>query len=288
MKYFRIRASLREAGDRFYRIVAVREDADLEELGIVLCTALGSEFEHIFMFRSGRTAFVDGSWADGPGYEEMSESHIEDLGNSFTFIYDTGEDWIFDCEVDDELFEKSGKKLAYLIDGRGQGIWEDNKDSLIRYLEGEIDPDMDHEDEEKGIFFPWNHEIERFSDFDEDFDLDLEQEDFDQFVVDQVKRYRSLRDQTVSELEDEEDDAEEDDAYEELDEKRAKEAFVDMQINNYYLIHDMLEDLRMQYPKESEEMLMERIRQELLSYADGMFDDMDDYLNGVNVSDHIH
>ena len=57
MIYRKIKASLLEAPDRFYRGLQVREDVNLEELGVILGTALGAEFEHMFMFSQRQSRF---------------------------------------------------------------------------------------------------------------------------------------------------------------------------------------------------------------------------------------
>ena len=61
---------------------------------------------------------------------------IEDLGERFSFLYDAG---------------------------AGVGIWEDNIGTLYTYLEGDISPDFNGEDEERGIYKPWNLSIDRNS-----------------------------------------------------------------------------------------------------------------------------
>lgn len=193
MIYKEISVALKEFKDRLNRTVLVREDVSLFELGVVLCTALGAEFEHMFLFRSGKRNFCDPAWIDGRKEYSYYNKSIKDLGKKFTFIYDTGDDWEFDGSVKDENIEMNSNDIAFLIDGNGQGIWEDNKYNLMRYLDGEIDPDTDEEDEERDIYFPWNYEIERFSDFDNDFDLIAEQEDFSNLVEDNLVELENAR-----------------------------------------------------------------------------------------------
>ena len=283
MRYRIIHALFKKAKDRFYRVVAVREDLDLEKVGIVLCTALGAEFEHMFMIISNGKCYCDESWVDGPMYADMAKHHLDDLGGRFDLVYDTGEDWIFSCVVSEKAIEHEGKEVCSLIDGAGQGIWEDNKDSLMRYLEGEISPDQDEEDEDRGIRFPWNKNIERFSDFDTDFDLEYEKEVFSDLVEDNFKMYEEGKKMMRSSNEEEIDPE-----INEEDIAKAKEEFVDMQINNYFLIRDMLEEFHDKYPKESEEKLLKRCRKELLIYAEDMFDDLEFYMSGAEISDDIH
>ncbi|MBQ6333566.1 MAG: hypothetical protein IJI46_00630 [Erysipelotrichaceae bacterium] len=292
MKYLKVKASLKEAPKRFYRVVAIREDADLFETGVILGNALNCEFEHLFMFRKGQVSYTDGSWGyDGHFYFNMNECTLKDLGDKFTFIYDFGDDWEFDCKVYSKAIEKDSDEIAILLDGKGQGIWEDQKWVLMRYLDGELDPDLDEENEDEGICFPWNFEIEKLSDFDTEYDLEFEQEDFDVIVRDRIDVLRSLRDRDYEKpgpYFDEEDDDYEFSDFSPQDEERAKQDFVDVQIQNYLLICDMLEEFSAKYPEESEEELLERVRQELLKMADHFLDDLSFYLDGINVSKDVH
>ena len=64
MIYRKIRVGLSGYEDRFYRVVSVRGDISLYELGVVLGTALGAEFEHMFLFKAGKKSFCDPSWID--------------------------------------------------------------------------------------------------------------------------------------------------------------------------------------------------------------------------------
>nr|MCR5097183.1 plasmid pRiA4b ORF-3 family protein [Erysipelotrichaceae bacterium] len=166
--------------------VLVRNDTSLYELGVILGTALGAEFEHMFLFRSGKRSFCDPTWIDRKSDYSYFNKSLKDLGKKFTFIYDTGDDWEFEGSVKEEDIEMNAKDIAFLIEGNGQGIWEDNKYNLMRYLDGEIDLDTDEEDEKRGIYFPWNYEIEKFSDFDTNYDLIAEQEDFSDIVEDNL------------------------------------------------------------------------------------------------------
>lgn len=41
----------------------------------------------------------------------MKKYKLKDIGTSFKFIYDTDEDWIFDCKVSKKDIEIKGKNL---------------------------------------------------------------------------------------------------------------------------------------------------------------------------------
>ena len=187
MQYRKLEVYFSEEEERFNRTLMVRSDMNLEELGVVLETALGAEFEHMFMFRDRDIAYVHDAWT-GMNAEKMSETAFEGIDDDFLFIYDTGEDWIFRCHKG-EIEEINSDEFAILLDGNGQGIWEDNKDTLLRYLSGELDPDTDEEDEENGVFFPWNYEIKKLSDFDKDYDLELEAGGLNEAIAFNLENY---------------------------------------------------------------------------------------------------
>ncbi|MBQ1468366.1 MAG: hypothetical protein IIZ27_07810, partial [Solobacterium sp.] len=160
MLYKELNVYYNEKPERFNRALYVREDIGLRELGCVLLTALRAEFEHLFMFtiREGNTTtdYVSRILMDDPldNYVCMNDFHLSDLGSTFSFVYDTGDFWDFSCEVSSELKEIDGEKYAYLLDGTGQGIWEDNRYSLTMYLSGLVPPERDYEDDEEGIYLP--------------------------------------------------------------------------------------------------------------------------------------
>lgn len=182
MEYKRIKIEFTEAKDRFFRTILVQEDTNLVILGCIFCQVLGSAFEHNFVFKKGKVQYSpDVFLLDGPDdlFEEypMKEHNLNELGKGFKFLYDTGAYWLFDCKVEGSESIESNK-LAYLIDGKGQGIWEDNKQSLMEYLEGKVDANSDEEDETRGLYLPWNFDDEKYGDFD-NFDLQEAQDEFE-------------------------------------------------------------------------------------------------------------
>ena len=177
--------------ERFNRTILVREDVNLIELGCIMCTAIHASFEHLFLFHKKRIDYVPEVFLEDMYLDEwlpMNRYKLEDLGDSFVFEYDTGDGWEFNCKVYKKEIEKQGKQYAYLLDGKGQGIWEDNIASLWAYLDGEIDPDSNLEDEENGYYLPWNFDNEKYSDFDI-FDLEDEQESFESMVPVDMELY---------------------------------------------------------------------------------------------------
>jgi len=93
------------------------------------------------------------------------------------FIYDTGDGWDFDCKIYKRIVVKTVDDeeeipTGFVLEAKGMGIWEDNIGSLYAYLEGEIDKDYNEEDEDRGIYKPWNFEIDKYSEFDDPIDIE--------------------------------------------------------------------------------------------------------------------
>lgn len=170
MQYTKIRLDFKYGPkNRFFRTLLVKGNPNLFELGVILGTSLGATFEHCFLFRCHpRSIYVMAPLMEDrmDGYKYLGNYHLKDLPKKFTFEYDTGDGWDFNCIKHDEKVEMISKKRTIILEGKGQGIWEDNIRSLYAYFEGEITADCSEEDEEKGIFKPWNFEIEKYSDFD--------------------------------------------------------------------------------------------------------------------------
>lgn len=194
MNYKTIKMEYHYKKDRFNRTIMVRDDINLIELGCVMCTALRTEFEHCFLFLKGKRqyspeCFIENAIDDGIDEVPMKNYKLLDLGDKFQFWYDTGENWLFDCEVSKKEKNVIGNELAYLIDGKGQGVWEDNVCSLRMYFDGEVDPESNEEDESKGLYMPWNFENEKYSDFDTKFDLVEEKELFLSKIYGDIEMY---------------------------------------------------------------------------------------------------
>lgn len=194
MNYKTIKMEFHYKKDRFNRTILVREDINLVELGCAMCTAVKAEFEHNFLFIKNKKQYVPDCFLDGWDDDlieqvPMKKYCLKDLGDKFQFWYDTGDDWLFDCKVYKKDTKVVGAQLAYLIDGKGQGVWEDNVCSLYAYFNGEVNPDSNEEDEERGIYLPWNFEIEKYSDFDTAFNLVDEKEIFDGILDSNIEIY---------------------------------------------------------------------------------------------------
>lgn len=181
MKYKQIKLTFDYSDPkRFYRTLLAKEDVNLVDLGCAIVTAFGGEFEHLFLFNTNEKSYNPKAFMDDFIFENdvlMNNYTLSDLGNEFNFTYDTGDGWDFTAKVTDSNVEVDDEDFI-LIDGAGQGIWEDNIHTLKAYLNGDIDPNSYEPDEEQGYYPPWNFENKKYSDFDTSFDLEKEKERF--------------------------------------------------------------------------------------------------------------
>ena len=182
-EYYKIRADFKYADKgRFYRVFLVRNDITLSDLGEFIVEIFGGTMEHFFLYKLKDKQYVHSSWLDGYyshliKQEAFDDKLISDLPESFEFDYDTGDGWDFKCKIYKKVVVKEFEDeddicFGYVLDGKGMGIWEDNIRSLYAYLEGEIDKDYNQIDEERGIFKPWNFDIDKYSEFDDPINIE--------------------------------------------------------------------------------------------------------------------
>ena len=184
MEYTKIRLDFKYAEKgRFYRTVLVRSDLDLKSIGTAFVYALGGTLEHCFLYRSKGVSYFPYEWIEDfyniencLPYEEAS---LDDLSDTFSFEYDTGDGWDFVCKKYKRKVNLDSERVIIVLEGAGMGIWEDNIGTLYTYLEGEIDKDYDGEDEERGIYKPWNFDIDKYSEFDNPLDIEALNEELD-------------------------------------------------------------------------------------------------------------
>jgi len=193
MIYKKVKLEFEEAKERLSRTLLIKENTNLVILGAIFCTALRTEFEHNFYFIKNKMnyspdVFVFEGPIDSIKEVPMKKYKLKDMGTSFKFVYDTGENWKFNCKVLKNDIEMKGNKPAYLIDGKGQGIWEDNKYSLMAYIDGEIKPESNKEDERKGYCLPWNFNNTRYGDFDY-YNIEEASEFFDSNLIGNINDY---------------------------------------------------------------------------------------------------
>ena len=177
MKYTKIKVAFKEFPKRFYREMYVRSDLSLFKLGVCICCSLGAEFEHYFLFEDAERQYIPRDFEELWGNNVfMTKYNFKDIvldnKNRFTLTYDTGEDYEFVITVLEKDVDLKRRKPAIILKGAGDRIWEDNISTLYAYLSGELDGELFENDEENGIYMPWNvYEGYKLKDFDRPFDV---------------------------------------------------------------------------------------------------------------------
>lgn len=181
MNYTKIRLDFKYAEkNRFFRVVLINGNPKLDKLGLLFVHALGGEMVHEFLYHANNTRYVPQAWLEEWDEGEALEGKsLSDLSSNFEFYYDTGDGWDFKCMKYAKEVILNDDKPIIVLDGAGMGIWEDNIQTLYAYLSGEIDPKFSKEDEERGIHKPWNHKINRYSDFDKPLNITKLNEDLE-------------------------------------------------------------------------------------------------------------
>ena len=253
MKYKKVRIDFKycEKG-RFFRTFLIKEDLNLVDLGCAFVTALEGVFEHNFVFYTKDYTYNPRAFLEYDKFDNdllMDDYNLSDLGDKFEFTYDTGDGWDFDCKVYTKTEEINSDEEVILIDGAGQGIWEDNIHSLSEYFDGRLNPDGNNtEPDENGCCLPWNMEIEKYSDFD-NYDLEEAKEFFyDMYVMERDKYKDDERRYFAGESEEEYDDEEDEDTVMENPHlQKAMLAAVDEQIVNLDYVRNTYDRLTRDY-----------------------------------------
>ena len=193
MEFKKVRLDFKYAKKgRFYRVLLVPAHTKLNDLGCIFVEALKGAMEHCFLFKTKDTSFEPAAFLTEIFFDNsvyMNFYTIEDLGEKFVFIYDTGDGWDFDCKVYKKSVFLDTKDTTVLLEGAGQGIWEDNIGTLYAYFEGDIPHDFNEEDEERGIYKPWNVFVDKYSEFDDPLDIEEENGALNDFVKLTIKEY---------------------------------------------------------------------------------------------------
>lgn len=180
MEYTKIKVTSKDNAKRFFRVLCVKGNPNLNELGALIGLSINCWFEHGYMFYKNRQDYIPGIWSEDRYYDEevrvLDDFNLSDLEDHFTYVYDTGENWEFDCKVLKTKYNYEAKyddyPLAMVIEGKGQGIFENDHTTFWRYLDGEIDPESSEEDDELMQYLPMNLDFEKYGDFDNPLDLE--------------------------------------------------------------------------------------------------------------------
>lgn len=182
MEYTKIKVTSQDDAKRFNRTIAITGDPDLYRLGVIIGLSVKAWFEHCWLFetQNPRITYLFDDWDDYGFYssKKLSESHLSDLGEKFTYEYDTGESYDFDCKILKSKFiikenqvEDNTYPEALVIKGKGQGIFENDHMTLWKLFDGKLDPESTGNEEEMD-YLPMNMHFEKFGDFDNPIDLD--------------------------------------------------------------------------------------------------------------------
>ena len=198
--YRKIKVSCNDSPKRFYRVMYVREDLTLFQIGVVVLKALRAEFEHYYVFYDKSHRYKDESWLDDsprePGYDLDYEKHyLKDLDlnsqDAFKLLYDTGDGWEFTIKLYKKTETLDGNdenkmKYGYVTEAKGDRIWEDYRSTFWQYLNGELADEKKLMDEDH----PWNTPDGPLTLFDAEIDLDeLNSEVYDASLLEHDQYY---------------------------------------------------------------------------------------------------
>lgn len=158
--YRKIKVSCVECPKRFYRIMYVRNDLNLFQIGVGILISLQAEFDHMFLFRDKKFSYMDASWianAFSPRYSvlDYTKVHLSDLtlnaSNEFMLEYDTGDGWDFTIKLYKAVkqFGAEEERYGIVTEAKGDRIWEDYHYAFDEYLAGRK---VDESEEGR----PWN------------------------------------------------------------------------------------------------------------------------------------
>lgn len=292
MKYRELNVAMEGFQKRLYRKMLIRDDLNLVYVGCILVSSFYGMFEHNFMFTDGKRSYLPRAFeeCDLPGEDFMENYRLSDLSDKFIFTYDTGENYRFTCKTK-EFKELDNDELAILLDGKGQGIWEDNIGSLIAYFKNEIPADSNAEDPDNGYCLPWNFDNKTYGDF-ENYNLELEKEIFESSYFCDINDYLDNCHEygyelSVSPVEYDDDgrivisnepwfDDDDDDFFEDIDIDELIERYVQVQIDTYIKVDALVTYFSREYPYENEDEIMDRVSDVLTQQAIEHLDDFDD------------
>ena len=175
MEYTKIKVASKDNPKLFYRVIAVAGDPSLYQLGVIIGKSIRCWFEHMFLFRNKAATYWPDMYCEEYDDEPMSLNYLSDLGDKFVYEYDTGEGYEFECTVLKKKYydnedEDSGI-IAKVIEGTGQGIFENDHGTLWSILDNEAD--LENPLEEDDIHAPMNmEEFEKLGDFFKPLDFD--------------------------------------------------------------------------------------------------------------------
>ena len=171
MKYTKIVIEYDEFPSKFNRTILVKGNPDLFKLASFFAYVLNTQFCHCYYFETESTEFVMSPFMEERGFKYskyLANYNLSDLPNKFTFAYDTGSNYKFNCTIISKV-DYDSKKGFVLLEANGQGVWEDNHRALHALLSNKIGPNYKEDDT---YYLPWNFQNETFGDFFKPIDVD--------------------------------------------------------------------------------------------------------------------
>lgn len=112
-----------------YRVIAIRPDASLYQLAEAIIDSFDFDFDHCFGFfagpawhqsNEGYELFSDvGEESRFPGVKQIkAESVFNDIGKKMIFLFDYGDEWLFDVELTSIRLDES-KAKPYVVKSVG-------------------------------------------------------------------------------------------------------------------------------------------------------------------------
>lgn len=161
MDYIKIKVSFKDAKNKLYRTLLVRKDIYLFVLGLNLASLFKTKFEHMFYFidHLNNIEYVDSSWLVDRVDDNIQSLNykredflkaLEKSNNNLTYIYDSGEYYEFNVkQISKKVYQIPLLCNVLLVDAKGDGIWEDNKYGLLKFLSGKAKPSEMYSNGEK-------------------------------------------------------------------------------------------------------------------------------------------
>lgn len=138
------------------RTVLFRTNGSFAQLDRVMRFVIGADIDHLSCFedKAGTLASFTGLGIDKEddvcdnSYAKKTLKWVSlNSKDEFFYTYDFGDNYRFKIKVAYDTVDKPGNELAYVIKGKGQGIWEDEIGALYDLLSGGKVEEREDEDE---------------------------------------------------------------------------------------------------------------------------------------------
>lgn len=191
MLYRKITIACKGAEKRLNRVLQVRTDVDVLTLGYIILSSLEAEFTSPYAIEAQDACYVFDSaleqdympYTGTKEWRSLRDYHFTDLTSQFCVKYFDNEEpdmeWEFECKADKKTSRLASDLYAFLMDGTGMGLWEEQKKNYFDYLAGKIDPNDAYAYTDNDVWIPSNLNIETFGETDSAFDLEIAKEDFE-------------------------------------------------------------------------------------------------------------